>query len=514
MYTMIIIDDEDLVIESLMSIVEWDKHMINVVGTATNGQTGMNMILNKNPDIVLTDIRMPGLNGLELIAESKKHLPDTIFIIISGHAEFNYAKSAIELEVIDYLIKPIEIDSIINVIKKAIHQREQKNNVLLRGEQIKKYRIALVEKYFLDLLLGIKVNNVELKQEYSSFAVFCIGHKDKNWASKFNLNAAKERMRHILDDSNFQAFPYLIDEKVIIIIAHINQSFDNIKLAEKINILIQKEMSILPTIGIGNIYSEELDIYNSYKESQKAFQTGLYLDKDIVHFSEFLNMNKNLPSNYIKETEVFFRTKKVNYQLSCQLIDILIDDAIKERLSSSTLRKIGYEFLNQLEGFFKEEYGIDIKYFFKEKYSLYEQLDNLICINETREFLKRIVKLFFDHVEKNRVSPKEKLILDVKKYLEDNYENAINLDEIAKNFYISSSYLSSLFSEFVGLTISDYLLKLRMNRAKELLRTTNLKVDKISKLVGYENYRYFSQVFKKNVKTTPSLYRLQRLIKR
>lgn len=173
MYKMIIVDDEDIVINGLTTVINWKEHQIEIVGTATNGQKALKIIQEQKPDIILTDICMPGMDGLQLIKKVKEEQPNTVFIIISGYAEFEYAKSAIELDVIDYLIKPVDIEEIIGVIKKSIKKNETLQQDQRKQEQIKRYQRELIEKYFLDLLLGLKMADKAIDHDFNQFTVFC-----------------------------------------------------------------------------------------------------------------------------------------------------------------------------------------------------------------------------------------------------------------------------------------------------------------------------------------------------
>lgn len=509
MYNMVIIDDEEIVIDGLTTVVEWEEHQIQIVGTATNGQKGLEIILEKKPDIVLTDIRMPGLDGLQLIEEARKVLPDTVFVIVSGHAEFNYAKSAIELDVIDYLIKPVDIDDIIKVIKKSISQNEKRTKEFLKDKEIQKFKNELVEKYLLDLMLGLNVADVDLEKGLDNFSVFCIGFKTNNWNKKLQINSVMKKLKTLFTNENIQVYTYLIDDKIIIII---DKNNDYLLIANRFQEFIVRETSFCPVIGVGSSYREKKDISRSYKESNQAFQMGVYLNKEVVLFEEILNMERNTSEHYLKEIEVYFKDEAINYHLICRFIDGLINYSKDNSMYPDSFKKVCFEFISQFEKFIQREYEIEIEQFLREKFSIYEHLNKLTCIDDYGEFLKETIKPIFDYLEDNKVSPKEKIVIEVKKYLDHNYEKTIQLDDLANSFYISSSYLSYLFSKLVGITISDYLLNLRMNKAKELLRNTNYKIEKISNMVGYENSRYFNQVFKKNVKTTPSNYRSKHII--
>ncbi|WP_058305996.1 response regulator [Gracilibacillus massiliensis] len=509
MYNMVIIDDEEIVIEGLMSVVEWEKYDINIIGTATDGKKGLEVILKEKPDIVLTDIRMPGLDGLQIIKKAKDNLHDTIFVVISGHAEFEYAKKAIKLNVIDYLIKPVNINDILSVINKAIAKHKEKKQELLIGQKINKYEYELVDKYYLDLMLGVNVNPVEIKDELNAFKIICIGSYKAEFKLALQQKVINELKNDKLDDFTFCLY-YAIDEKVFILIGDKNNDLDIHEITAKIESVVKENLSLQLRIGVGRIYNKKYEISQSYKEALKAFELAKFLNENIVFFDEVLEIEEKFSYSHFSEIKSLFNQNNLNNESIYKFIDKLLDSIKKQKISPNSFKKTCYDFVVQYENYLHYEYGISIDQVITGKDMI---IENLVCIDDYHKYLQNMIEETEKYLNNKRISTKEKLIYDIKKYIDHNYHKPLQLSDIAVDFHLNASYLSSTFSKEVGVTISDYLLQLRISKAKELLRTTNLKIETIAKQLGYENPRYFHQVFKKHVCTTPNEYRAEHAIK-
>ncbi|UJF34653.1 response regulator [Paenibacillus hexagrammi] len=185
MYKLFIVDDEQLVVEALSTIINWNDYGVRIVGTAFNGKHALDQIIQMEPDIVLTDIRMPGLNGLELIRAAKEHGSKAEFIIESGYSEFVYAKEAIELEAVDYLIKPVELDEVANTVKKAISRLERK---LEKPER--QIAEALDRAVLTDLVVHGTCPSFNHKplEPYTLFSVIVISSTAAHWLERLKAN--------------------------------------------------------------------------------------------------------------------------------------------------------------------------------------------------------------------------------------------------------------------------------------------------------------------------------------
>jgi two-component system response regulator YesN len=516
MYKLLIVDDEKIVLEGLTSAINWQEHQIEVVETASNGHEAFQCIINNPPQIVLADIQMPGLNGLDLIQKVKKVYPDIVFIIISGYTEFDYAKRAIELEAVDYLVKPIEIDEIISVVKKGIIKYEKMKAEKENNDQIQKYQMELEEKDILNLILGrtIDKNNFETLNRFKRWKLLVAGFKSTIW--KNNIEKADKgifnRFKKPFEERGYESFIYYIEDFIITLYANSIRKEVQDSFIIEYSSLLHHELNTTPIIGVSNTYYDFSYIRQSFQEAKESFEIGIYLDQLITHNKDLEKMNNTVGNEIIEKINQCFKQNNFKLDKMSLLIQEIFNYSIENMISPVKSKYLCFMVINNVFEYVQHEFDLKIERILGDKYQLYEELNKLPSIEEIRYWLENLVNKIFDYVNENRVSYKDKLILDVKSYLQKNYNQSIILDEIAQDFHISPAYLSSLFSKTVKMTIFEYITNIRMNKAKELLRTTNYKILDICNDVGYKDTKYFNQVFKKQVGLTPSQYRSKHLI--
>jgi two-component system response regulator YesN len=223
-------------------------------------------------------------------------------------------------------------------------------------------------------------------------------------------------------------------------------------------------------------------------------------------------MNTTIGSRIITKIDQYFTSSySDDFFKMDHLIDSIIDYSKQNRLPPQKSTYLCYKIVNNFLEYVENEFELNL--IMDDRYEVYEQLNSLNSLEEISNWLKGLVQNIKDQIEDNKVSYNDKLILDIKNYLNTNYSKTIVLEDLGKQFYKNPSYLCSLFSKSVGKTIFEYITLTRINNAKKLLRTSNCKVADISAQVGYENQKYFYQVFKKNVGITPSQYRSKHLVK-
>jgi two-component system response regulator YesN len=193
------------------------------------------------------------------------------------------------------------------------------------------------------------------------------------------------------------------------------------------------------------------------------------------------------------------------------LIDHIIDYSKQNKLPPQKSTYLCFKLANNLIEYVENEFELD--QIMDDRYEVYEQLNSMNSLDEISKWLRSLAQKIKNDIENHKVSYNEKLILDIKNYLNTNFRETIVLEDLGKCFYKNPTYLCSLFSRSVGKTIFEYITLTRMNNAKKLLRTSTCKVADIATQVGYENEKYFYQVFKKNVGITPSQYRSKHLVK-
>ncbi|MGM0877824.1 MAG: response regulator [Bacillota bacterium] len=514
MYKLLIVDDEKIVIEGLKYATNWKDYEIEIVGSASNGKEALQKIIDAKPDIVLQDIRIPEINGLDLIKEVKRLELDTVFIIISGYSEFTYAKRAIELEALDYLVKPIEVDEIIGSVEKAICKLKKQNEEKLIDKRLKLYEDALEEKQFLEFMLGNRNVQPEMINDIKQFSCAVLEIRD----SKLNEHNVEEKMNSVslaiknkLTERGIKCFPYTIDQSLTILVS-LSQFYRMTDFLDDLFHIIPDDMKSNVSVGISHTYTNLLNVNQSYKEAKDSVRIGIYSNQRITYYSELETMNTTIGSRIITIIDQYFTSSHSDDLFEMDhLIDHIIDYSKQSRLPPQKSTYLCYKLVNNLLEYVDNEF--ELNPIMDDRYEVYEQLNSLNSLDEISNWLRGFAQNIKDQIEDHKVSYNDKLILDIKNHLNTNYRETIVLEDLGKHFYKNPSYLCSLFSKSVGKTIFEYITLTRINNAKKLLRTSNCKVADIATQVGYENQKYFYQVFKKNVGITPSQYRSKHLVK-
>lgn len=397
MWKVIIADDEPKIRRGLKNALNWDEYEIEIVGEAEDGEVALKLASELMPDIMLVDINMPFLNGLELIKAIKETLEECIIIVITGYDEFKYAQEAVKLQVFDYLLKPVVKNDLISTVVKAcstLTDNKNKNKYIDWANKQLDENIHIATDSLFSKLLNGAISEYDLKEELKLL--------------KMNFSGTN----------------------LIIMIKTIN------KLSA--NDLVSKWDSSLIYFAFNNIIRETLSDYE--------YITVFSDDEDNI--ITVLNMND--AKKYINAGNEI----QSNIEKYLKIITAVCQTEISEL--------------------------IDLK-------------------NACGELLKQV---------NYKVNSKPIIIL-ITNYMESHYyENDLTLDSIAKKFSISSSYLTKLLKQEVGISFIDFLTNTRIKKAIFLMKDPSIKLYEVAELIGYSNQYYFSNVFKRVMKLSPQEYRV------
>lgn len=506
MYKLFIVDDEDLVIEGLMENIRWNELDVEVVGSANNGAAALDMILDKKPQIVITDIRMPKKNGLELIQEVKSHNSETVFIIFSGYSEFEYAKKAMQLETVDYLIKPVELDEITAAVKKAIEKYERSLSHD-KSEEIESLKIMAKDNLIGNIVLGGQTYE-EIKFEKFIGTVIIAGFKE----SIAIMKDFKNKIGKCFEDDKIEVYIKAVNLDIVMTIFSYEEDNEalitelNDSLFKKLDKLFYEEYRERPYYGIGSLCSDLSALHKSYTDGISALEFGFYLDKSVCKYDEAV-YSDILPQNtnwaYIKDKILFGENFD---EIEGDILDF-VKKVAEVKLNPDRFKKICEEFVYNISINLEKEYHIDFERLQGDRL-LFNPINSArMSIYDIYERFIETLKVIQRNIALKRINYKGKLIDDIKTYIKENLAEDLTLAKVADQAHMSLNYISSFFKKETGYTIIDYLTLLRIERAKELLKGTNLRINEISKQVGYENQRYFCQVFKKTTGQTAKAYR-------
>ena len=522
MFKLLIVDDEKIVIDAVTFIINKEFKEVITSHSAKSGREAIEKCLSFNPDIVLMDIRMPGINGIEAINEIKKTHLNVIFIIVSAYEQFEYAKEAIGLGVKDYILKPIIkknlVSTLENVIKKLTIEKEKRRMEL---QNIENYQnlIPFIEHGFIySMLLGDSYGNkvVEYKEllglSEAGGYIMILESKVKetlgNTKDMLELQDEQEYYKIIRDAFKCKCKcligPLMINRIVIFIPSNLKVEYASRVESYEIASYVVNRLKVFSNeltlnIGIGS-YKSIKNISASYEEALRSLH--YHKDKGIAHIKDITVEIDNI-SEYPKDEEN-------------RLIEMIIN--IDEKGAFDAFNKIYIWVLRNYKDSHKEgkwkliELMMTIDRMAMDFGIKDENKSYLFIMNSIEEYLvlenwcrERIVHIIknISELQKKKVN---RVIVDAKLFIKKNFSNEITLEEVSKSVSVSPHYFSRLFKEETSENFIEYLTKVRIDRAKELMKTSNLSIKEICYKVGFADPNYFSHIFKKTEKLTPSEY--------
>ncbi|WP_299090537.1 response regulator [uncultured Metabacillus sp.] len=485
-----IFDDEFIVIEGLKKMIDWSKYGMELVGTAKDGNTALSIFHSQRPDIIFTDIRMPGLDGLQLIGKILSEAPETKCIVFSGFNEFEYVKQAIKLGVIDYLQKPITIPMVEEALEKITHRITKENEVLELRSRWHESQEELLQKATLDLLLEGK----EAESKWQE----CFGTAEAKKIMGVTVLAYSGDRSLLQSNAMFSVVPVWNGSTQLLVLFHYENNLEAV--AEQLLAWTEQEEV---TIGSGNTYPAIKDAKKSYREALHALRYGRFLESKGWTRFEDVGKNNKIPEDLSTQEEaVLYYMRTGNKKSLLGQLDIYIQWLDSQKLNpdmtESESLKLVYLGLEVVK-----ETGEDIKLI---DYYPQREIRELNTREEMTNWLFCQMEKMMDLIITSKISNKHKAVEKAREYIEKNYDQDITLQEVAELVGMNPNYFSVLFKEEMGLTYIKYLTKYRMEQAKIMLKAGQ-KISEVSEKVGYLTYRHFSEVFKKYTGMTPGQFK-------
>lgn len=534
-YKMIIVDDEKRVRRGLKAGIDWQELGIEVVGDAKDGVYAIPLIKKYKPELIITDVKMPRMDGLELAKKIRKIVPDTKIIILSGYQEFEYVQTAIKNHLFDYILKPIEVENIENVIKKALNSLKKERERLENEEELRNRlneTLPLLKERFLDYLLTNRITLEEIQDKHDylqlnikneNLLVMVAEIDEDDFTDKeqtrLKMIDIKEKIMKTVN-SNFQG--EVIEEypdRFIIIVSYQaklikEERQKQIKqMGTQLINLLQDDYGISSTIGVGKHYQGAEFIADSYEEALEALGYNLFAGKGQVIFIEDVTVSRNkdvFVYPFELEEKIIMSLKIGATEKSVQSAFLFIEKLCGQADMSPVQVKKGC--LELIYTIMKKmiQWDFDIDYIKKEEL-IEKKIRNTISVDILKRSIIEFVEYISDKIKDQKNRQKVSLIQKTIKYIENNYDRDISLNDIAEKVYLTPSYLANLFKEDTGETVMNYLTRIRINEAKNYLENTDKKIYQIAEEVGFNNSKYFSRVFKKRTGYTPGQYRKQQI---
>lgn len=525
----LIVDDEEDVRQSIRLLIPWSEHGVKTVLEACDGNHAIEIIETEKPEVIFTDIMMPGKNGTELLTWLQNHHRQSKTIVISGHDDFQYVQHTLKNGGLDYILKPIDRKEILKSFENALNNwkmdEEKRLKDVQRSQVITQIKPVFLDKMFSNLILQPLSNQTayeELDKEfnlknYDQFQIAILStdmlqeYVIKKFANHIDLldSILLNICNEILGQSNEgYAFKHLNKENEIVILIWKNFEYFKANL-QKINQAITGVLQTPFHFGISPIHTLPEGLQTGYKEAKLALRQSNYLARNqFIHHFEGMDSNKSNTLFFSDYSEGIVVAIKSNGKEQIEKAIGKFIRAVNE-LDSVTLDQLEYwrhEFDLMKSYLFKE-------IFFEEKLELihrhvYFPLDQdgrlslELFQQELTEYCKMFAEQLAEELRKNH-----NIIFDIKAYIDNHYHENLQLQSIADQFYISREYASRKFKQEFGFNASDYIEKIRLDHAKILLMNHDLSISDVATAVGYQDGRYFSKVFKKVVGVTPIKYK-------
>lgn len=533
---LLLIEDEPILRQGLIRIIERMGLPIGEIGEAANGIEGLQRLAELRPDIVITDIRMPEMNGLDFIREAKEVDDKLQFILVSGYEEFEFAKRGIQYGVADYLLKPVEPEELRGCLIRIMAKIEQDRRHSTLGDELQLLQQRSEETSRERLLTqliqqGDEGFAFEQDRELASMNTSCrefvivlfevtrpdlpyssflqgdealLGFAISNVISQLIESREREGMlfRHSIYDKELI---YLLGDGNSIGLTSIKHELEGVMTG------IHRYLKLEVTIGFGLPVRNIRQIHQSYQQAKQALRDRIIHGRNKVYGLTPAAGGQGNGSSVLAEEDERFVFRLLNDGNAAALIKWLGPriEALVEYEASS---------FNQLESFCIDLHLLYRKYLLLKtsipEWIIGEVGDLLSWLHGVESWMEIEVKLaamthnMMDHLNRMRHSSNPDLMDEIKLYIDNNLHEPISLQVIADRFYIHPNYFSRRFKERFKSSFISYMTEERIRKAGQLLKKTELQIQEIAVLVGFPDAAYFSSVFRKSTGTTPVQYRL------
>ncbi|WP_236354715.1 response regulator [Konateibacter massiliensis] len=516
-YRVLVVDDEPSIAEGISFLIERLMPDCQVVALAFDGNEGYEKALSLKPDIILTDIQMPESDGLDMLRRLKEAGLCARFIILSGYAEFQYARTAIGLGVEEYITKPVEEEELCTVLTNTCNLVQNEKE---KQEQDQKMEHTIRKYALRDILEGTEGTPETIRRDLQSlgFSTACkwyvcaIVERNRDNLNKERglfLEEVKELSTQHLSSYKESIVISDTEDSAVIIAAFDKEEQGFYESMAKLRRALSEKLGISVNIGTGMMYRRAEEIRASFKEARCALNYKIIKGLNCVITYEQICDIDSKPKSVAEEDIKKFESCVDNmddkgYKL---VVEDIFRKLEKERdLSPTDLQRISLNLI--LLGIRKMSFmQIQLnEYLGKNIFSL-ESIEKFQTTTQLKNWIFNMLKSMNELMLKNSVPEKRDVVEEAKEYMNKNFNKNISLNEISELFFINPYYFSQLFKKKTGENYQTYLIGLRVGRAKKLLEETDLKIYEICELVGYVDINHFNKVFERIVGVKPSEYK-------
>lgn len=515
----LIVDDEKLERVLIRKGFNWEENGFVIVGEAASGEEALLLVEQEKPDLVLTDISMVNMNGLELSERILKGFPSTSIVIITGYREFEYARRAVKIGVEDFLLKPVSIADLslvaLKIKEKIVKEREEKEEVIQLKESVLADQSIVMESFFHKLIEG-EILEEEAKRRLNMFGfqVLADGYvllniRLKEKSEIRSMKKVKEVMAIIEEEVRSEHMTFTHYQQSIMVLLSTQSRTASWNLAERIHTRIEDEVGTGSTIGISDRHEEVRNIPLAFKESEMALSASVLLGRNrCITYKEYQGIiSQNQHKKDIDWEDFIFSIEnglmeKVSEHVAQYVMLIQgskITDIEYYRLMTMDMLSKGATTLNQYGSGLNQISGED---------DLYREIRSISTVDEMEPYLlKSLGKIMAFH-QRKKSRRGRKVVEDALQHVDQFiFSPDLSLKTVAAAIYSNESYLSRVFKKEMGISLIEYILKKRIEESIRLLNTTDMKVYEVAEKIGFRDAHYFSICFKKITGVTVKEFR-------
>ena len=527
MYKILIADDEGIMLESLKNIIEVNFGESCTIAFAKTGRAVIEQEESFRPDIILLDIQMPGLNGIQAMREVRKDNPQVLFAVISAYDKFNYAKEAIGLGAVEFLTKPVNKRVIVDILVKMMKQVDEmrhKRSEDLRIKEKMEIAVPMIESGFIyNVLLHDDAQNssgnyyelLGIEEDYGFVMVIEFGDEIQDGemtnviGASFRANAVYPEIREVVQDFFNAIIGPIMGNHIVIVVPwttsklSYEQRVEHMNKARNLVRKLEQRTANYFRAGIGSV-QEMASLRTSYLEALRILRES---NNHVIHVGDAIFEENEEGQNLSKLENKYFQSIRKNDTLianniASELIDAMYVGGARE---VEVIKIKVFEMILRIN---HEAYMLGKRGFeFEQSHSSFKDIALLV---EVEEIKKWFIEKTQEACHNMGAQPEKKadgVISKAMKYIGENFSKDLSLEEVSRFVDISPYYFSKLFKEESGENFIEHLTKTRINNARGLLGETEKSIKEICLLSGYSDPNYFSRIFKKIEGVTPSEYR-------
>ncbi len=522
-YKVLVVDDEEEVREGIIDCVQWNQYGFDVVGNASNGEDALELAEDLNPDLVITDIKMPYMDGLEFIKRLSILAPTAKTIIITGFDDFNYAKTAIGLNVMEYIIKPINLEELTAVLINAKRVMDEESTRIRNMEFLRVHydnSLPIIRESFIKSLIEKRIdeeeimksaisNNMDLNKKHMIVSLVKAELTDDQNARLLSLSIKK-----ILDDTLMKStisYTTMYMEYIVSLTCFEENHMVNnlIYSMNEVCKLVEKHFDIPISIGIGYIVDSPMDINNSYNGAVAALDYRVIVGngKSIFIYDIEPNASVNVDFDEKDQLALLGAIRQADFENIKSTMENILNMCEEIKLPFRDYQIYLMKIIEAITSL-ASSFHIEGSSIFGDKFYPMEKLASFESKKEVLNWFVDICNKTSILLRKERQNSAGKLVDEAKEYVEKNYRDPdLMIEKMCNDLHVSAAYFSSLFKKETGNTFVKYITDYRLQLARKLLIETDLKTYLIAEKVGFIDANYFSFVFKKNYGMSPTKFR-------